>query len=478
MLEQVSPSRTALIRRLLPCLLGVIAVLYGFAWFAPAIGLTYSEGAALATAVYHTGDLIPPLFPALLAPFAMISRQSQWLKLLPLGCTVLWLLLTKRLLSRMGASSKCAMVLIVMTAASPTVLYLATGLYPEPLFAVLVTVSLLALIDEKALLAGLFAGLATITVTAGMTLILAGLVTLVANRRLRGAAVFTGVSMAFAAPWLGWCMANGGVPAAHLHLSDLGAVFAQNVMMLAASPFMLLSGYPSLYPGLLTAVALLIVIVRRRQFVPDLFIGLYCFALVWRTEQPMHAFAPILPTFLWLLWRVARSGRFATVTKVTAALLLLPALWFGVARLTTVRTLGAVTRDSMILPAPLPNDWHEMEKLFAFIQGNTPPDAVLLADLDPVFRLNTGRTTVRGFVPDNYRSVYAPPSALVTTNQLRDTIAREHVGWVALTPDRDLPEAASFHKAVAAMERGGLLEPVSVPGVAREYRLLHVAGAK
>ena len=35
---------------------------------------------------------------------------------------------------------------------------------------------------------------------------------------------------------------------------------------------------------------------------------------------------------------------------------------------------------------------------------------------------------------------------------------------LALTPDRDLPESASYHKAVAALERGGVLEPVSVPG--------------
>ena len=49
------------------------------------------------------------------------------------------------------------------------------------------------------------------------------------------------------------------------------------------------------------------------------------------------------------------------------------------------------------------------------------------------------------------------------------------MSYVALTPDRDLPEWASFQKAVAALERGGVLEPLSVYGVTGEYRLLRVA---
>ena len=53
-----------------------------------------------------------------------------------------------------------------------------------------------------------------------------------------------------------------------------------------------------------------------------------------------------------------------------------------------------------------PTGWASMEKLFGFVRANTPPTAVLLADLDPVFAINTGRTTVRGFVPDSYRSYY------------------------------------------------------------------------
>jgi hypothetical protein len=450
----------------------VLAVLYGIAWFAPAIGLAYGDGAALVTALTHKGSESPPLFPALLALFAGISRQAQWLKAAPLACALLWLALTRRLLMKMGASPACAWLLVVATAASPTVLYLSAGLFAEPLFALLITASLLALLDEKPLIAGVCAGLATITMSAGAALIVAVLLTLVANRRQRSAVVFLCSSAVLAAPWLGWSLAHGGIPASKLHLSEQAVLLGNNAMLLAAGPFTLLTGYPSLYPGLLTAVALLIVLIRRRQFVPDLFVGLYCVILIWRTEPPLHAMAPVLPLLLWMLWRVARNGRLATVTMAAAILMIAPALWFGTTRVATAVTLGAVTGETAT-----PDNWHEMEKLFAFIRANTAPDALLLADFDPVFYLNTGRRTVRGFVPDGYRNYYAAPGALVLPDQLRAALLRNRVNYVALTPDRELPESASFHKAVAAMERAGLLEPVSVPGLTGGYRLLRVMQA-
>jgi hypothetical protein len=191
--------------------------------------------------------------------------------------------------------------------------------------------------------------------------------------------------------------------------------------------------------------------------------------LMFRTVPPLHAFAPVLPLFLWMLWRVARTGRFAVIARTTALVMVLPALWFC-----AVRVYPAVTRGAVAAETGVPDNWHEMEKLSNFIRLTTPGDAVLMADLDPVFFLNTGRTTVRGFVPDSYRSYYAPPGSLVTPDELMAAVRRDRVSYVVLTPDRDLPESASFHRAVAALERGGVLDPVDVPGVTDDYRILHV----
>jgi len=49
------------------------------------------------------------------------------------------------------------------------------------------------------------------------------------------------------------------------------------------------------------------------------------------------------------------------------------------------------------------------------------------------------------------------------------------VSYVVLTPDNDLPESASFHRSVEALERGNVVEPVRVPGVAAGYALFRVA---
>jgi hypothetical protein len=262
--------------------------------------------------------------------------------------------------------------------------------------------------------------------------------------------------MVFASPWLGWAMANGGLPIQKLQLNEIGILLGKNAMWLAAAPFTLLSGYANLYPGLLTALALLIVLIRRRQFVPDLFFGFYCIALLGRVEPPLYGFVAVLPMFLWMLWRAVRVGRFETIAKVVALALIAPALWFSAAELRTC------------------SGWGEMEKLFAFLRAKTPSNAVLMADLDPLFSVETGRKTVRGFVPNAYVALYGPPQTLVAPDQLLASLVREHVGYVVLTPDTEAPESVWYHDAVEALARGGVLDPVPTDAIAPQYRVLRV----
>ena len=63
-------------------------------------------------------------------------------------------------------------------------------------------------------------------------------------------------------------------------------------------------------------------------------------------------------------------------------------------------------------------------------------------------------------------------NTVITPDQLAAEIMRNGVGYVALTPDRDFAEAPAFHKAVEALARGGMLEPVDIPGAGPDYRLL------
>jgi hypothetical protein len=108
-----------------------------------------------------------------------------------------------------------------------------------------------------------------------------------------------------------------------------------------------------------------------------------------------------------------------------------------------------------------------------YIRSNTPSDAVLLANLDSAFYLSTGRKTVRGYVPNNFDLYYLGRRS-ISPDELSRSIIRDGVGWVMLTPDRGLAEAADFHSAMKALERGSVIEPVGIPGLPRDYQIFRV----
>jgi hypothetical protein len=473
----------------------VLAVVYAASWFLPAIGLDHDDAGylvtagAIATGHGYTIDSLPtpipqtnfpPLFPALLALLMLVSRQTQWLKLLPLVCTAGWLVLTRRLLRKMGASRNGAMLLVGLTAAAPTVIFLSTNLLPVSLFALMATAALLALLKERPLLAGVFVGLATLTLTAGVALIVACILTLVVRRRFSGALILAAVAMAISAPWFGWSIAhvthdgNHAAYAASNILAGLAAneklvVLSRNLLSLLASPLSLLTGLSNVFFIIGTVVILIWCFYVRRQLVPDLFVLLYGIALLCRISPPERYVAAILPLVFWIVWRVLRL---MANREALAALVLIAAvipLWADATRIFPARASG-----SFSIEGASADNWNEMRRMFGFIRANTTPDSVLLANLDGAFFLNTGRNTVRGFAPNGYDLFYAARQSGATPDQLSNAIASERVNYVVLTPDLGLPESASFHKSVEALERGGIVEPVGIPGASRDYRLFKV----
>ena len=70
-----------------------LAVIYAIAWLAPGIGLVRDDATYLVTAKAiasgqgYPQTQFPPVFPALLALFTLVSDQPQWLKILPLAST-------------------------------------------------------------------------------------------------------------------------------------------------------------------------------------------------------------------------------------------------------------------------------------------------------------------------------------------------------------------------------------------------------
>ena len=473
----------------------VLAVVYALAWFLPAIGLEHDDATYLITARaiatghgYTIGSLpnpipqtkFPPLFPVLLAVLTLVSQQAQWLKLLPLAGTAAWLVLTHKLLLKMGASKNAALLLVGLTAASPTVVFLSTNLLPQSFFALLATAALLVLLEERTLLAGALAGLATLTQSAGVPLIAACILTLVVRRRFRGALILAAAAMLIAAPWFGWSLAhvthdgNHTTDATSNILTGLAAneklvVLGSNLLFLFASPISLLTGITNVFSMIGTVAILFWCFYVRRQLVPDLFVALYCLALLCWISPPQRSVAPILPLVLWIVWRVFRlielREALAAVVLIVAAI----ALWADATRIFAARATGEFAVEGTSA-----DNWSEMRKLFGFVRANTPRDSILVANLDGAFFLNTGRKTIRGFASNGFDLFYAPRQSAATPDQLSNAIVRERAGYLLLTPDRGLAESASFHKSVEALERGGVIEPVSVPGAARDYRLFRV----
>jgi 4-amino-4-deoxy-L-arabinose transferase-like glycosyltransferase len=486
-------------RSIIAIFFAVLVVVYVVAWRAPAIGLYYDDGvylvAAKAIAAGHGYTIeslpvptpqtkYPPLFPAILALFTLVSQQPYWLKLLPLGCAIGWLALTRRLLLKMGASKNGALLLVGLTAASPAVVFLSTNLLSESLFALLVTAALLSLLEERALLAGILAGLATLTRSAGVPLIAACILTLVVRRRFRSAVVLAAVATVMVAPWFGWSLAHVTRDAYHtgsnvvisniltgLPANEKLVVFTRNLLSLFAGPFSLLTGMSNTISIIGTILVLVWCLFVRRQLVPDLFVTLYCVMLLCWIWPPERFLAPILPLVLWIGWRVFQNSKFREPLVAAVLVAALIAGWAAVSRLPAARANGyfqtlGVAQDN----------WNEMRKLFSFVRANTAPGSILLANLDPAFYLNTGRKSVRGFAPNGFDLFYAARQSAVTPDQLSNVILRSRVDYVVLTPDSGAPESPSFHKSVEALERGGVLDPISITGIAPDYRLLQVHG--
>jgi hypothetical protein len=482
-------------RAILPAVCAVLAGIYVTAWLAPAIGLFHDDAVYLETAkalVSGHGYVIeslpaaipqtkyPPLWPAVLGFFVLVSQNPLWLKLAPLLCTAGWLALSYRLLRKLGATRIGAFALVAITAASPTTVFVASHLLSEPLFALLVTASLLALIEDRALPAGAFAGLAMITRSAGMPLAVATVLVLIAYQRFRSSVVFTASALVFVAPWLGWSLAHASNHpyygtasyAATSILTSLAAsekltVFATNLLFLLGTPFTLLTGMGNMYAALITFALYMWALIRRRQLIPDLFLLIYCAMLLCWAGPPQRFVTPVFPLVLWLLWRAFQGIRRQELLAACLIIGFCVPVWFDVARLPDTRRLGEFPASSRA-----PDDWARMNLLFAYLRDKTPADAVVMANLDPVFFLNTGRKAIRGFFPDGYKLYYAANQAVTTPDQLAAEIIHNGVAYVALTPDRDFAESPAFHKAVEALERGGMLEPVDVPGAGPDYRLL------
>ena len=434
---------------LLAALVG-IGVLYLPALLAPSAGAFHDDGIYLVTAKslaegdgYRILSLpseaaqtkYPFLFPVALAAVWKLlpdfPANLPALRLLTLFWAAVWCRFAY-LVIRREAGSVTASTVVVLTLCSPWVLFLATTPLSETMFAALLWGSLFELskyeseTDEAAgkrwlLLAALLAGAATVTRVLGATLIGAVLITLLARRRARHASLFAGVSGILVLPWIGWTLfaagsgADGYYSAANYSSWNVvtnfpwvekATVLGHNLLLFLLTPGYLFGLFdPRTIPLMLVIGALVLIgLIARLRAGPgilEVFFGTYVLALLIWPWPPIRFLAPLYPLLLLFAWHgvltISRlphgSGtRLIVLQRVTAGFAIL------LAATNLAATGTSVAGSGMIVPAPqCQDDWAEFEQVIAWIEENTPPDAVLASNLDPLLFLYTGRKAVRPF---------------------------------------------------------------------------------
>ena len=307
------------------------------AWLAPSVGLFHDDGVYLVSAqslAAGHGYMIeslpepiaqtkyPPLFPALLALFTLVSEQTWWLKLLPLACAFGWLFLTYKLLLKLGAARDGAFLLVVLTAASPDSRFRKHQSAHRAVIRALIDGDAAGAAGRSRARGGRIrrpgnsdahrriASDWRLYPYADRPAPLSQRAHIYRRRHAAGGALARMVARACPQPSLlqrrQLCDVEHPHPlAANEKLQVLGA----NILMLLASPFTLLTGIGSMYAVIATLALLVWSLIKRRQLMPDLFVALYCLMLLSWAGPPHRFVAPIFPLVLWMLWRVYQHVR-------------------------------------------------------------------------------------------------------------------------------------------------------------------------
>ncbi len=477
--------------------LAVLIPVYWIAIRAPAVGMFHDDGVYLVTArALATGhgyritslpDEIPQtkypiLFPLVLSLIWRLDPGfpgNTWLlKLVPSTFAMVWFWLAFRLIRR-EASREVAAVCVTLTAALIWSVYLSTSLLSETMFAALCTGCLLNLRtaetevrnNRRWVIAAVLAGLACLTRTAGVCAVATGAICLLRQRRFGRAVGFLAITVAICAPWLWWVVTQHPPPTdAYYSAANYGswnifsnyfpkdhkiAVILLNGLSLLKAPLGLTSmRWNGRLEVLLSAALLFFGLPRLKTLtVTDIFLGAYVAMMLAWAWPPFRFVVVVYPLILLLVWRiwnttleifsprVISAARIAGVAIVAA--IFIPCLWDLAAMARATARVG--------VPAGVQDPWSDTREQMDWIRNQTPPDAIVLANLDPVFYLYTGRKAVRGFQADPYGLFYIPQPdghPLGTLADFRRTVIGDRVTYIVRAPNKTFEEAQYLDRLI------------------------------
>ncbi len=477
----------------------VLVPAYWIALRAPAVGMFHDDGVYLVTAkalatghgyriISLPGEIpqtkYPILFPLVLS---VVWRMAPgfpgnilFLKLVPVTFAILWFWLTFRLI-RKEASREVAAICVTLTAALILTVYLSTMVLSETMFAALCTGCLLNLRaaetdarnDRRWILAAVLAGLACLTRTAGVCAVATGVICFLRQRRLGRAAGFLAISLAVCAPWFWWVVTQHPPQTdAYYSAANYGswnlfssyfpkdhkiAVVILNGLSLLKAPLGLTSTrWNGRLEVLFCAAVLFFGLPRLKKLtVMDIFLGVYVAMMLAWAWPPFRFIDVVYPLILLLGWRI-----WHTTLEIFPRRVITIAGLAGAAILTTVFVLclwdlAASTRDTLRVGVPagvgIQDAWSDTRQQLDWIRDETPADSVVLANLDPVFYLYTGRKGVRGFQADPYRLFYiteAGSHPLGTLADFRSSVIRDRVTYIVRAANNNFAEAPYLDRLI------------------------------
>lgn len=425
----------------------------------------------------------PILYPLVLAPLLKIqpeiSGNIRLLRMVSLVFAVAWFVLIYQFMARRYSPDfSCIVLALVMI--SHYCIYMSASLLPDILFSLLCLASVI-LIDKaeesradwrQVVLASLVAGAAFWVSTKGIAVIFAGLLLFLMHRRWKKLLVFAGGAGVLCLPWLVWqrsiqapedpilrYYSKASYAAGHIFgncsLAQATDVVGTNAVWLARGLVNLfgINLMQGLHAFIIPFGLMLLAAIgfwwsiRSRITAADLWFAIYIGMLLCWIWPPNRYQVPLFPLFLGyvglaLRVMICQCPKILRPKAIVAGLIMVSLALSGwtsyrVAQVTWEKGSPAFEINDT------PDNWQATKDLCAWIGRNTQPQAVIMANLDPVVYLLTKRKSVRAFVADPYLLFYSEDKnrmPLGDVVRLRNQLLRHGITHVMLTPMNNYAE--------------------------------------
>ena len=492
---------------------------YWIAIFAPGVGIYHDDGIYIVTGkalaegrgyriVSLPGEVIqtkyPILFPSLLAVvwkmFPEFPENAVPLKMIPLLGTFFWVWQLHRFIKEKEKNTDLSTGIILITLASPWVVFFSAVIISETVFAFLCTGTLIYLnrLEDNSskkdigalFLSSIFAAAAFLTRTAGVPLLFAGTITLLLKRRYRTCVQFLMLYAIIISPWIIWQTIHHGsynwpnsyyTSSAYQNWNILNnyplaiksEILAKNLLFLLFAPMNLLGlnfrwfgtlYFPFTISILATSFSLLGFFRDLRDGIKSvhLFLLLYYGMLMVWVWPPNRFVVPIFPLWLFFAYKGIMlictniSSKERILRIVNEGLVILLCICLGSAlylsSLKTIR-IHQASISSNILPTDDNYDWTAISSLLDWIRKNTPSDSILLGNLDPIIYLYTGRKAIRGFFADPYLLYYSDSASesIGNDSDLLGVLTTHKVNYIIRTPAESFKEVPIFNHMLDRM---------------------------